>query len=364
MVTSERATEPAAQAGSAAQAGLDELVRPDRLGAALARATGDAAWTELTATLLAGGKSNLTFLLTSPAGELVMRRPPSGELLPSAHDMAREARVQRALASSPVPVARVVLDDDGAVIGSPFYVMERVQGHVIRDGMPDGYAEGPGQRAELAFALVDVLAALHRIDPRSVGLDGFGRPDGFLDRQVRRWTDQWRRSRTAAVAPVEELGRRVAEAVPASRGASIVHGDFKLDNCVMDPHDPGRMRALLDWEMSTLGDPLTDLALLLFYWQEPGEPGLRLTPAVTALPGFPSRAEIAARYCRQTGVEMADLPFYEALAHFKCAVITQGVAARQRAGAMAGQEFGDLDDEVRAIAERGLRRLDARRTSY
>ncbi|WP_207936010.1 phosphotransferase family protein [Actinomadura sp. KC216] len=339
---------------------VDELVRPDLLGPAVAEATGDARWSGLSATLLAGGKSNLTFLLTSAAGELVMRRPPSGELLPSAHDMGREARVQRALGSSPVPVPRIVLSDDGELTGSPFYVMERVRGHVIRDRIPDGYADGPGQRAELAFALVDALAALHRVDPRSVGLDGFGRPDGFLARQVRRWNDQWARSRTEAVAPVEELGRRLAGAVPASPRDSIVHGDFRLDNCVMDEHDPGTVRAVLDWEMSTLGDPLTDLALLLFYWQEPGEPGLRLTPAVTALPGFPPRAEIADRYARRSGVELADLPFYEALAHFKCAVITQGIAVRVRAGALAGQEFGELEDEVREIAERGLQRLDAR----
>ncbi|WP_067898308.1 phosphotransferase family protein [Actinomadura chibensis] len=341
-------------------AGWDALVRPDRLGPALADATGDAGWTALTATLVAGGKSNLTFSLSSSAGELVLRRPPSGELLPSAHDMGREARVQRALAPSAVPVPRVVLSDDGSIIGAPFYVMERVEGRVIRDELPGGYADGPDERAKLAFALVDVLAALHRVDPQAVGLDGYGRPDGFVARQVRRWNDQWRRSRNGPVAPVEELGRRLSEMIPESGRASIVHGDFRLDNCMMDADDPGRVRAVLDWEMSTLGDPLTDLALLLFYWQEPGEPGLRLTPAVTALPGFPGRAEIAARYASQADVELADLAFYEALAHFKCAVITQGVAARAEAGAMAGQEFGDLAGEVRAIAERGLARLDFR----
>lgn len=354
MVTSEQAADPGAGAG------WDELVRPDRLGPALAEATGEAGWSELSATLMAGGKSNLTFLLTSPAGELVMRRPPSGELLPSAHDMGREARVQRALGPSSVPVAGIVLSDDGGVIGSPFYVMERVHGHIIRDRMPEGYAEGPEQRTTLAFALVDVLADLHGVDPGSIGLDGYGRPDGFLTRQVRRWNDQWRRSRAEPVAAVEELGRRLAEDVPVSRRASIVHGDFRLDNCMMDLRDPGRVRAVLDWELSTLGDPLTDLALLLFYWQEPGEPSLQLTPAVTALPGFPDRAEVVARYCDRTGVEPADLPFYEALAHLKCAVITAGVAARVRSGVMAGQEFGDLTGEVRSIAERGLRWLDAR----
>jgi aminoglycoside phosphotransferase (APT) family kinase protein len=274
--------------------------------------------------------------------------------------MGREARVQRALASSSVPVARIVLSDDGAILGSPFYVMERIPGHIIRDRIPEGYADSSEQRIALAFALVDVLADLHRVDPRLVGLDDYGRPDGFLARQVRRWNDQWQRSRSAAVAPVEELGRRLAQAIPVPRRASIIHGDFRLDNCMMDLRDPGRVRAVLDWELSTLGDPLTDLALLLFYWQEPGEPGLQLTPAVTAFAGFPNRSQIAARYSHRTGMELTDLSFYEALVHFKCAVITQGIAARVRTGAMAGQEFGDLADEVRAIAERGLQRLGAR----
>ncbi|MFC5997026.1 phosphotransferase family protein [Pseudonocardia hispaniensis] len=337
----------------------DELVRPAMLGPAVAEATGDPRWCHLTATLLSGGKSNLTFLLTSPAGELVMRRPPSGELLPSAHDMGREVRVQRALASSSVPVARVVLSDDGAIVGSPCYVMERVPGHIIRDRIPDGYADTSEQRTALAFALVDVLADLHRVDPREVGLEDYGRPIGFLARQVRRWNDQWQRSRTVSVGPLEDLGRRLAERVPASPQASIVHGDFRLDNCMMDMRDPSRVRAVLDWELSTVGDPLTDLALLLFYWQEPGEPGLRLTPTVTALSGFPNRQQLAARYAQRLGVDLTDLSFHEALAHFKCAVITQGVAARVRAGTMAGQEFGDLTDEVSAIAERGLQRLEA-----
>lgn len=334
------------------------LVGLDRLRPALADALGDERWLAATAALVAGGKSNLTFEITSPAGPLILRRPPAGALLPSAHDMGREARIQRALRATAVPVPAVLLEDrDGELIGAPFYVMEKVAGHVVRSSLPDGYAGSEDEKVAMADALVDVLVALHALDPASLGLEDFGRPDGFLERQVRRWKGQWEKSKTHDVAAVDELGDLLAGRLPEAQGASIVHGDYRLDNCLMDLADPGRVAAVLDWELSTLGDPMTDLGLLLFYWREAGEPEPSLTPAVTRTPGFPGRAHLAQRYAAATGAHLGDLAFYEGLAHLKFAVIAQGIAARVAAGAMAGQHFGDLDAEVARIADAGLRRL-------
>jgi aminoglycoside phosphotransferase (APT) family kinase protein len=313
----------------------------------------------LDATLIAGGKSNLTFEVTSEAGVVILRRPPSGELLPSAHDMGREARIQLALAGTSVPVPKVVLQEaSGDVLSVPFYVMEKVPGHVIRAELPHGYAESPGEKLALANALVDVLADLHRVDPEAIGLGDYGRPYGYLERQIRRWNGQWERTKTREVKAVDELGGRLARLMPASQRESIVHGDYRLDNCLMALADPSRVTAVLDWELSTLGDPLTDLGLLLFYWREPGEDERVLTPAVTRNPGFPRRAHLAERYAQRTGASLDDIAFYEAFAHFKFAVIAQGIAARVAVDAMAGQDFGNLDDEVLKIAEEGLNRLE------
>ncbi|GAA3278588.1 phosphotransferase family protein [Dactylosporangium vinaceum] len=340
---------------------MRDLVSPDRLGPRLAGELGDERWREFEATLIAGGKSNLTFLLQSRAGSVVLRRPPTGERLPSAHDMGREARVQRALAPTPVPVPGILLEErTGDLLGVPFYVMEKVGGRIVRDELPAGYAPGPADRLAMADALVDVLADIHRVEPEAVGLGDYGRPAGFMARQLRRWRGQWDASKTHDVAELDELGARLTGAVPATRRSTIVHGDYRLDNCMLDEARPATIRAVLDWELSTLGDPLADLGMLLFYWREPGEPRPLLTPAVTRGPGFPGRAHLAERYARRTGADLAGLAFYEAFAHFKFAVIAQGVAARAAAGAMAGQTFGDLDDEVRRIAAEGLTVIDRR----
>ncbi|MFI5909333.1 phosphotransferase family protein [Dactylosporangium sp. NPDC051541] len=333
---------------------MRDLVSPERIGPVLAEALGDDRWLTFEATLIAGGKSNLTFFLKSQAGSVVLRRPPTGERLPSAHDMGREARVQRALAGTSVPVPRVLLEErTGDLLGVPFYVMEKVDGHVVRDELPP-----PSARAALTDALVDVLADLHRIDPESVGLGDYGRPAGFLARQLRRWRGQWDASKTHDLPDLDELGSRLGAAVPQAQRSAIVHGDYRIDNCMLDVRDSARVLAVLDWELSTLGDPLADLGMLLFYWREPGEPRPLLTPALTREGGFPGRAHLAERYARRTGTDLAELAFYEAFAHFKFAVIAQGVAARAAAGAMAGQTFGDLDDEVRRVAAEGLAVID------
>ncbi|GAB46973.1 phosphotransferase family protein [Mobilicoccus pelagius] len=330
------------------------LTRLDVVGPLLQERLGDPSWREARAELVAGGKSNLTFRVRSAAGTVVLRRPPTGSILPKAHDMGREARVQQALAGTDVPVAPILLAHDETVTGFRFYVMAEVKGHVIRDTLPAGYAESPTDLRTMTHALVDTLARLHEVDPHMVGLGDYGRPEGFAGRQVRLWARQWEQAKTADVPVVDELGKALEKRVPSGGNASIVHGDYRLDNVVMNDADPGDLAAVLDWELSTLGDPLTDLGMLLFYWREPGDRRMTIIPHLTADAGFPGRGEVRDRYSRASGQDLADLAFYEALAHFKFAAITQGIAARVAAGAMGGQDFGGLEDEVACTAEAGL----------
>jgi aminoglycoside phosphotransferase (APT) family kinase protein len=339
---------------SAAAGDAGSLARPDVLAPLLCRLTGDDRWRDVSAELIAGGKSNLTYRLLSPAGELILRRPPSGSILPTAHDMKREVRVQRALAGTSVPVPAIMLSDDGGLLGVPFYVMAKVPGLVIRDVLPDGFASTYAEREALGYALADCLAALHSVDPAAVGLADFGRPNGFTQRQVRRWLRQWEASADVPAPAVTALGSRLLASVPKSPAATIAHGDYRLDNCVVDDRAPGRVAAVLDWEPSTLGDPLTDLGMLLFYWESGPRVAPTIVSAVVSLPGFPSRSDIARRWADRTGLPLDDLSWYLAFAHFKFAVITQGIKARVNAGVMAGQDFGDLTAAVADTAEAGL----------
>ena len=249
----------------------ENLTRLDLVGPALARALGDPGWEQLEATLVSGGKSNLTFELTSDAGEAVLRRPPDGPLLPRAHDMGREARVQRALAGTAVPVAAILFEDAGELIGVPFYVMEKVDGYVIRGALPAGWADSAQDRRAVADVLIDTLADLHAIDPDEIGLSGYGRPAGLGERQVRRWSDQWERSKSREIPAVDELARLLSANPPQGPGGAIVHGDFRIDNCLLGRQMPPTVKAVLDWELSTLGEPLADLGLFIFYWREPGD---------------------------------------------------------------------------------------------
>ncbi|MDA0636095.1 phosphotransferase family protein [Nonomuraea sp. MCN248] len=224
-------------------------------------------------------------------------------------------------------------------------------------GRRGGGGGTPGERRAMAFALADTMAALHAVDYAAVGLGDYGRPEGFMARQVRRWSGQWDKSRTHEVPEMEELARRLAAGVPEQQRATIVHGDFRADNVIYDAGDPGRINAVLDWELSTLGDPLSDVALLMLYWREAGDDGISLIPGVSHLPGFPTRAEMLDRYAITAGVDLADMTWYLAFARFKFAVIAQGVSVRSRAGAMGGQDFGDLDDLVLRLGAEGLDHL-------
>ncbi len=335
---------------------------PAVVGPYLAAVLGDERWREVTVELVAAGMSNLTYVVTPAGGTaddaVILRRPPTGAVLATAHDMAREHRVISALGPTAVPVPRTLhLCTDTAVLGAPFYVMERVVGLHVVDRIPAGYADEPEQRRRIGDGLVDVLADLHAVDPEAVGLGDFGRPEGFLARQVRRWGKQWDATRDRDRPQMDALAARLAETVPVTQRTGVVHGDYRLDNCLLDPERPGGIRAVLDWEMSTLGDPLTDIGMLFVYWPEAGEDRPVLSP-VTTLPGFPTRREVAGRYAERSGVDLADLPWYVGFAYFKFAAIVAGIVARSAAGAMAGKDTSGYADRIDPCVELGRAALE------
>jgi aminoglycoside phosphotransferase (APT) family kinase protein len=336
---------------------------PAVVGPYLATVFRDPTWRSVTVDLIAAGMSNLTYVVTPESGSdddaVILRRPPTGALLATAHDMGREHRVITALGPTDVPVPRTLhLCTDPSVLGAPFYVMERVVGvHVVRE-FPPGYADRPEQRRAVGQGLIDVLADLHTVDPVAVGLADFGRPEGFTARQVRRWTTQWEATRDRDRPGLDALAARLAETVPPTQRSGVVHGDYRLDNCLLDPQAPGRIRAVLDWEMSTLGDPLTDIGMLFVYWPEAGEERPSTLSPVTTLPGFPTRREIAERYARRTGADLAHLNWYVGFAFFKFAAIIAGILARSAAGAMAGKDTSGYAERIDPCVELGRAALD------
>jgi aminoglycoside phosphotransferase (APT) family kinase protein len=334
---------------------------PEVVGPYLARVLAAPEWADCHVELIAGGKSNLTYAITCAAGEVVLRRPPLAAVLPTAHDMVREHRVLSALAGTDVPVPAVYhLCTDDSVIGAPFYVMARMNGIVVRSQVPAGYADSPAERSAITDALVETLVAIHRV-PVTGALEGYGRPDGYLARQIRRWTGQWEATRAAVAtpeAPLDELDHLAAELsaqLPQQRETTLVHGDFRLDNTMLDPKDPGRVIAVLDWELSTLGDPLADVGLLGVYWGSRATPvqSNQLTSRVTLEPGFPSRSEVFTRYAERSGRDVGALPWYLAFGYFKLAVIATGIAARHQAGGMIGAGFDTAAATVPAMVTGG-----------
>jgi aminoglycoside phosphotransferase (APT) family kinase protein len=344
--------------GSGTEQPIVAGAEPEIVGPLLACELHDPRWEACSVALLSGGRSNLTYEVRSDAGELILRRPPLGHILPTAHDMEREYRVLTALRGTAVPVPRTFLiAEPEAGLGVRFYVMERVIGHVCRDSMPPGYADQPAQRAAIGEALIDTLAALHTIEPGRVGLGDFGRPAGFMERQLRRWSEQWERSKRSEVPELERLRDDLVASLPAQGRAAIVHGDYRLDNTVLHPARAGEIVAVLDWEMSTLGDPLADLATTLSYWSEAGDPEVivraRMFAPLTTAAGFPTRAALIERYARRTGFDLEAIGWYEAFAFFKLAVIFQGIAARAAGGAMLGAGFEGLEGHVERLVDAG-----------
>ena len=316
----------------------------------------------LTASLLSGGRSNLTYTLTDGTTRWVLRRPPLGHVLATAHDMRREYRVMGALASTAVPVPRMVLEHaEPDVLGAPFYVMELVEGVVYRTaGDLDRLDADEARR--LGHAFVDGLAALHLVDPDAVGLADFGRPDGYLGRQVRRWTTQLASSRSREVPGFDELTTRLAEGIPTTQRASVVHGDYRLDNALVRADDPGHVQAVLDWEMSTLGDPLADLALFTLYWAGWDGSHDSRGDAIAAIPtqhGFPPSAELTQRYAERTGLDLSDDNWYTGLACFKFAVILEGIHYRHVQGLTVGEGFDRIGSLVPEIVRHGIAALDS-----
>jgi aminoglycoside phosphotransferase (APT) family kinase protein len=313
--------------------------------------------------LIKGGRSNLTYRLdiTGAGGDrqLVLRRPPLGHVLPTAHDMSREFRVLSGLAGTAVPVAGpVAFCDDPEVIGAPFYLMEYVPGVVLRS-REDTAALTEAQNADLSERLADMLAAIHGTDVEAAGLAGLGRGTGYLTRQLARWQRQWDLSKSREVPGYDELVTRLAATLPPEGETTLVHGDFRLDNVLVTVAPQLRIAAVVDWEMATLGDPLADLGLTMVYWTDPGEAGLDpagpdavgpgtegpgtggpgLSTNGTTSPGFLTRAEFAAGYARRTGRDVSRIGYYVAFGYFKLAVVLEGIYARYLQHQTVGEGF-------------------------
>jgi aminoglycoside phosphotransferase (APT) family kinase protein len=301
----------------------------------------------LSATLIEGGRSNLTYTVTDGTKKFVVRRPPLGHVLPTAHDMPREHRVLKALNTTTIPVPQpVALCTDNAVIGAPFYVMDFVPGTAYRTDA-QLVELGAERTRSIANSLVDLLVDLHSIDPGDVGLADLGRPDGFIGRQMRRWKAQLEASRSRALPDLDVLENRLTTTMPESGGAAILHGDYRLDNVLVEADE---ITAVLDWEMSTLGDPLTDLALFIAYGKAAAA-GVAI--GVGTAPGYPSADEIADRYARDGRTDTSTLPWYVGFAFFKLAVICEGIHYRFTQGQTVGTGFERAGADVLALTALG-----------
>jgi aminoglycoside phosphotransferase (APT) family kinase protein len=311
---------------------------------------------ELTGRMFAGGRSNLTYAITDGSQRWVLRRPPLGHVLPTAHDMVREHRVLEALSKAGFPAPHpIALCTDISVIGAPFYLMEQVDGRIYRDET-DLIALGAPAVHQLVFSLVDTLADLHALDPAAIGLADFGRPEGFNERQVRRWKKQLDASHSRDVPGIEELHARLAVDIPAGGPGSVVHGDYRLDNVLIG--DELQINAVLDWEMSTLGDPLSDVALMLVYAGLPLQVTAGRATVLLTVPGHPTLPEISGRYAERSGRDVSDLHWYVGFAAFKLAVILEGVHYRYVQGQTVGDGFDAIGNLVGPLVMRGHEALE------
>jgi aminoglycoside phosphotransferase (APT) family kinase protein len=315
----------------------------------------------LTFTLVAGGRSNITYRVDDAGGRAyVLRRPPLKQVLATAHDMGREHRIISALGPTDVPVpATYAYCDDPAVNGAPFYVMDFVEGHVVRTRKAAEKVLPEPARLRASESLIEVLGAIHAVDPDAVGLGELGRRDGYIARQLKRWHGQLEHATSAVPEGLHDVHARLSASIPEQGPAAIAHGDFRLDNTLLD--DDGRVQAVLDWELCTLGDPLADLGLLLVYWGDPGEDVVEdIVGYPTTAPGFLRRSELVDLYARRTGRDVSQIGYYTAFGYWKLGCILQGVLDRYRDGAMAddGTDSSGFADRVQALAQRAAEALD------
>jgi aminoglycoside phosphotransferase (APT) family kinase protein len=307
---------------------------------------------ELSTELVSGGKSNLTLRLTDGTSRWMLRRPPLGEYFAGAHDVSREFRVMGALAHTNIPVPTMVCYcSDVDVIGAPFYVMAEVPGTVLRR-RSEVAALPVDTRRRLSHTMVDTLADLHQVNVQRTGLQDLGRPEGYLARQVARWIRQYEQVQVREIPGIRECGRWLHDTVPNSLESSLVHGDFRVDNVITHPDDHGRIAAVLDWEMATLGDPLLDLGTFLIFWDEPGRPFNPITAGLTALPGFLSREQVIARYSQRRGIQVTGIQWYVDFSAFKLAVILEQIHARHLHGQTRGAGFETVGSMVSELIAR------------
>ncbi len=297
--------------------------------------------------LVAGGHSNLTFRVTDAEGRrTVLRRPPLGQVLASAHDMGREHKIIAALADTDIPVPPTFGHEaEDAVNGAPFYVMDFVDGHIIRERAAAEKLSVEARR-NTGDSLVDVLAAIHAVDPDEVGLGDLGRKDGYIERQLKRWYGQWNNSKTRELGDIDRVHDALLANIPEQGPAAIVHGDYRLDNCMVG--DDGSVVAVLDWELCTLGDPLADVGLLMVYWAEAGD-GPTAGNSATTAEGMRTRAELLERYAATSGRDLSNIDFYTAFGYWKLACIVEGVYARYVGGSMGKREDSDFDVFARQV---------------
>jgi aminoglycoside phosphotransferase (APT) family kinase protein len=296
-----------------------------------------------------GGHSNLTYLIRTPVREYVLRRPPLGPVAPKAHDMAREYTVLKAVHPFFAPAPEVFhLCEDTSIIGAVFFIMERRRGIVVRSEIPAELSRFPNYAPRLSAGFLNCLADLHAVDIEAHGLTSLGKAAGFLERQVRGWAERWERAKTEEIPEMDYLLRWLSERLPAAPAPTLVHNDFKLDNVMLDAGNPGRIEAVLDWEMATVGDPLVDLGLVLCYWGQPSDPG-GTKPSLTSGPGWFTRSQVADYYAARSGRDVSNIAYYEVFAVFKLAVVLQQIYVRFHRGQTRDERFRNFDKRVRNL---------------
>ncbi len=304
------------------------------------------------------GHSNLTYLLRIDGHEWVLRRPPFGAKIATAHDMGREFRIlsklHKVYPQAPRPL---VYEESGDVLGAPFYIMQRIKGLILRKDLPDGFDLTPEQVHAMGMSFIDNLAAIHKLDYEAAGLGDLGKPAGYVERQVTGWTKRYFNSKTDEIPAVEQVAEWLAARIPGDTGAALIHNDYKYDNIVLDPRDPTKVIGVLDWEMSTIGDPLMDLGTALGYWVQTDDSAemqmVKFVP--TNIPGSPTRRELAERYAELTGADISRLDFYYAFALFKTAVVAQQIYHRYKQGHTKDERFAMMIMGVHVLANEAWR---------